>query len=188
MFYFMFHVRDEPRNAYPPPAPANRRPPPRTSIRFPCATVMTVSPRRGRWRISARSPNAAAGARGLPQDGISPEAVYELARRPDGQSFRVAWEIALDIAVRRVSDEAFSRCINGVVVPHYYKGGLVGEHRRYDERLTMFILRYRDPQRYGRHLDRQEPGGHREEQPLTLGEVLAWVEQDARRDATERPR
>lgn len=120
--------------------------------------------------------------------GISPEAVYELARRPDGQSFRVAWEIALDIAVRRVSDEAFSRCINGVAVPHYYKGELVGEHRRYDERLTMFILRYRDPQRYGRYLDRQEPGGHREEQPLKLGEALAWVEQDARRDAAGRPR
>lgn len=120
--------------------------------------------------------------------GVSAEAVYELARRPDGQSFRVAWEIALDIAVRRVSDEAFSRCINGVAVPHYYKGELVGEHRRYDERLTMFILRYRDPLRYGRHLDRLEPGGHREEQPLKLGDALAWVEQDARRDAAGRPR
>jgi hypothetical protein len=120
--------------------------------------------------------------------GVSPEAVYELARRPDGQSFRVAWELALDIAVRRLSDEAFSRCINGVAVPHYYKGELVGEHRRYDERLTMFILRYRDPRRYGKHLDRLEPGGHCEEQPLKLGDALAWVEQDARRDAAGRPR
>ena len=120
--------------------------------------------------------------------GVSPEAVYELARRPDAQSFRIAWEIALDIAVRRIADEAFSRCINGVAVPHYYKGELVGEHRRYDERLTMFILRYRDPLRYGRHLDRLEPGGHREEQPLKLGDALAWVEQDARRDAAGRPR
>lgn len=120
--------------------------------------------------------------------GISPEAVYELARRPDGQSFRLAWEIALDIAVRRISDEAFSRCINGVAVPHYYKGELVGEHRRYDERLTMFILRYRDPLRYGKHIDRLYPGGNREEQPLKLGDALAWVEQDARRDAAGRPR
>jgi hypothetical protein len=52
----------------------------------------------------------------------------------------------------------------------------------------MFILRYRDPARYGRHLDRTEPRGHREEQPLKLGDALAWVEQDARRDAAGRPR
>jgi len=120
--------------------------------------------------------------------GMSPESAYELARRPDAQSFRVAWEIAMDNAVRRVGDEAFSRAIHGVAVPHFYKGEMVGEHRRYDERLTMFILRYRDPIRYGKHLDRYDCNGHVEEKALDLADALAWVESDARRDEAGRPR
>ena len=42
-----------------------------------------------------------------------------------------------------------SRAIHGVTVPHFYKGEIVGEHRRYDERLAMFLMRYRDPLVYG---------------------------------------
>jgi hypothetical protein len=76
----------------------------------------------------------------------------------------------------------------GVAVPHFYKGELVGEHRRYDERLTMFILRYRDPSRYGKHLDRSNYTGHVEEKALDLADALAWVESDARRDEAGRPR
>lgn len=120
--------------------------------------------------------------------GISPESVYELARRPDAQSFRVAWDMAMDQAVRRIDDEAFSRCIHGVAVPHFYQGERIGEHRRYDERLAMFILRYRRPERYGRHLDRCAPGGHPEDAALTFGDALAWVASDARREAQGLPR
>jgi hypothetical protein len=120
--------------------------------------------------------------------GMSPESAYELARRPDAQSFRVAWDVAMDNAVRRIGDEAFSRCIHGVVYPHFYKGEQVGEHRRYDERLTMFLLRYRDPLRYGKHRDRAEPAGHPEEKALALKDALLWVETDARREAAGQPR
>ncbi|HKR24862.1 MAG TPA: hypothetical protein VJS15_06350 [Allosphingosinicella sp.] len=120
--------------------------------------------------------------------GMSPESAYELARRPDAQSFRIAWDVAMDNAVRRIGDEAFSRCIHGVAVPHYYQGQLIGEHRRYDERLTMFILRYRDPARYGRHLDGCGYDGIPEEKALDLADVLTWVEADARREAVGLPR
>ncbi len=120
--------------------------------------------------------------------GLSPEAVYELARRPDAQSFRVAWDIAMDNAVRRIGDEAFSRCIHGVPVPHYYQGELIGEHRRFDERLTMFILRYRDPSRYGKHLDRCGFEGVVEQKALDLAAALDWVRSDARREAAGLPR
>lgn len=41
-------------------------------------------------------------------------------------------------------------------VLHYYKGEVVGEHRRYNENLTMFILRYRDPVTYARSWDRRD--------------------------------
>lgn len=37
--------------------------------------------------------------------------------------------------------------------PLFYKGEQVGEWREYDERLTMFLLRYRRPARYGAWLD-----------------------------------
>lgn len=120
--------------------------------------------------------------------GLSSEAVYELARRPDAQSFRLAWEIAMENAVRRVGDNAFSRALNGIAIPHYYKGELVGEHRRWDERLTMFILRYRDELRFGKHLDRAEYSGHVEEKALLLGEALEQVRIDAEREAAGLPR
>jgi len=86
--------------------------------------------------------------------GMSAESAYALRRRPGSRGFRAAWENALALAIRRISDGAFSRALHGVAVPHYYKGELVGEHRRYDERLTMFLLRYRDPLRYAKSLDR----------------------------------
>lgn len=120
--------------------------------------------------------------------GLSTQAVYELARRPDAQSFRLAWDIAMDNAVRRIGDNGFSRALHGVAIPHYYKGELVGEHRRWDERLTMFILRYRDPLRYGKHLDRADYRGHPEAKALALGDALDLVRDDAIREAQGLPR
>ena len=114
--------------------------------------------------------------------GISAEAVYELRRRPDAQSFRLAMDFALDGAADRVEDAVFDRAIHGVEVPHYYKGELVGTHRRYDERLALFILRYRKPHRYGRHLDRVDSPHHPERSALGMADMLTWVARDAWRD------
>jgi hypothetical protein len=115
--------------------------------------------------------------------GVSHEAVYELRRRPDAQSFRLAMDLALDGAADRVEDAVYARAINGVEVPHYYKGELVGTHRRYDERLALFILRYRKPSRYGRHLDRVDSVRHPERAALGMADMLTWVASDARREA-----
>ncbi len=115
--------------------------------------------------------------------GISAEAVYELRRRPDAQSFRLAMDMALDGAVERVEDGVFARAINGVEIPHYYKGELVGTHRRYDERLALFILRYRKRHRYGRHLDRDDGPRHPERSALGMADMLTWVATDAQREA-----
>ena len=120
--------------------------------------------------------------------GMSVESAYALARRPEAQSFRVAWDLALDNAVRRMADEAFSRAVHGVAVPHYYKGELVGEHRRYNERLVQFLLRYRDPYRYGRHLDRAAPDDHPEGAALALGDAIDWMARDALREQAGLPR
>ncbi|HTU11835.1 MAG TPA: hypothetical protein VMG08_13160 [Allosphingosinicella sp.] len=120
--------------------------------------------------------------------GVSAEAVYQLRRRPDAQSFRCAMDLALDGAADRVEDAVFSRAIEGVEVPHYYKGELVGTHRRYDDRLALFILRYRKPHRYGRHLDRREGAPHPERAALGMADLLTWVGADAFRDEAGEPR
>jgi hypothetical protein len=88
--------------------------------------------------------------------GMSRASAYALRRHPDAQAFRLAWDAALDAAVARLNDAAMSRAINGVAVPIFHDGEQVGERRHYDERLTMFLLRYRDPTRYGRWLDKKE--------------------------------
>ena len=111
--------------------------------------------------------------------GKSASGAYALRARPEAQSFRLAWEAALDMAMARMSDAAISRCIHGVPVPHYYKGELVGEHRRYDERLTMWMLRYRDPVRYGKWLDRVEAQRHPEGAAMTLRDRILELWDDA---------
>jgi hypothetical protein len=94
--------------------------------------------------------------------GMSRNSAYELRRRPDAQAFRLAWRAAKDVMVERLDDAAMARAINGVPVPIFHNGEQVGERRHYDERLTMFLLRYRDPVRYGRWLDRVETRQHPE--------------------------
>jgi hypothetical protein len=80
--------------------------------------------------------------------GMSRESAYQLYNRPSAAGFRRAWDAALDCSLRMVEDEAWSRALNGVARPVFYQGEQVGEYRHYDERLTMFLLRYRRPHRY----------------------------------------
>ena len=89
--------------------------------------------------------------------GLSPSTAYRLRRRVDAYSFRAAWDAALDHAIRRLSDAAFSRALHGVAQPLWFQGEQVGERLYYDERLTMFLLRYRDPDTYGAWRDRRAP-------------------------------
>ena len=119
--------------------------------------------------------------------GLSASSAYALRRRPDAASFREAWDVALDYAISRLGDAAFSRALNGVATPVFYQGEQIGERRRYDERLTMFLLRYRDPARYGAWLDdmaakRNHPDGA----AINLARSLSRVAQDATEAAAGR--
>ena len=80
--------------------------------------------------------------------GLSRESAYQLYNRPSAAGFRRGWDAALDCSLRLVEDEAWSRAINGVARPIFYQGEQVGEYRHYDERLTMFLLRFRRPHRF----------------------------------------
>ena len=104
--------------------------------------------------------------------GMTASGAYRLRARPDAAIFRQAWDIALDYAVRRLSDAAFSRALHGVATPIFYRGEQVGERRRFDERLTMFLLRYRDPTRYGAWLDSYEARRHPDGAGIVLAHAL----------------
>ena len=85
--------------------------------------------------------------------GMSRESVRKLRRRPGGRAFRDACEAALDCAYAEVEESAMERSKNGVPRPIFYKGEQVGEWRHYDERLTMFLLRFRRRHRFGPEAD-----------------------------------
>jgi hypothetical protein len=107
--------------------------------------------------------------------GMSAMSAYRLRARPDASTFRQAWDVALDYAVRRLGDAAFSRALHGVPRPIFYKGEQVGEYRHHDERLTMFLLRYRDPVRYGAWLDGYEARRHPDGAGIVLAHALNAV-------------
>ena len=88
--------------------------------------------------------------------GMSRTSADKLRARPCGDRFREAWDAALEYALYRLEEDARTRSRHGVVRPIFYKGEQVGEYRHYDERLTMFLLRTRRPERYGRWIDRME--------------------------------
>jgi hypothetical protein len=111
--------------------------------------------------------------------GMAPKSAYRLRARPDATYFRQAWDIALDFAVRRLSEAAFARALHGVATPVFYQGEQIGERRRYDERLTMFLLRYRDPVHYGAWLDTYEARRHPDGAGIVLAHALNAVMDEA---------
>jgi hypothetical protein len=85
--------------------------------------------------------------------GMSRESVRQLRRRPGGRAFRDALDAALDCGYGEVEEAAVERSKKGVPRPVFYKGEQVGEWRHHDERLTMFLLRFRRRHRFGPEAD-----------------------------------
>jgi hypothetical protein len=73
---------------------------------------------------------------------------YLLRRHPEAAEFRAAWDAALDIGIRRIEDVAMDRALHGVEQPLYSYGKLVGQRTVYNDRLLMFMLRNRAPERF----------------------------------------
>jgi hypothetical protein len=85
--------------------------------------------------------------------GMSRESVRKLRRRPCGRAFRDACDAALDCGYADIEESAMERSRNGTARPVFYKGEQVGEWRHHDERLTMFLLRFRRRHRFGPEAD-----------------------------------
>lgn len=54
--------------------------------------------------------------------------------------FRAAWDAAIAMAYARLRDEAMERALNGVMVDRFKDDRFVGQERRYNDRLLMFLL------------------------------------------------
>jgi hypothetical protein len=80
---------------------------------------------------------------------MSQPGAYQLRRQPGAESFRAAWQAALDLGVQRIEDVAMDRALNGVAEPLYSYGKLIGTRTKYNDRLLMFMLRNRAPERFG---------------------------------------
>ncbi len=94
---------------------------------------------------------------------MSPEGAYWLRRQPGSESFRRAWEAALDFGVQRLKDEAFDRALNGQLSPVFVAGKLKGFRRIKNDRLLMFCLRMNARGADGRRLSQSyfDPNGFR---------------------------
>lgn len=121
--------------------------------------------------------------------GMSPRSYYDLRARPDAGSFRQAVDAAIDVGVHRVADAMLGRALHGEVTPIFYKGEQVGERRKFDNRLGMFILRVRAPERYGKWRDAmQQHREHPDGAAIVLQQAIRHLAEDGAADAAGKPR
>jgi hypothetical protein len=102
--------------------------------------------------------------------GMSRTSADNLRHRPCGAPFRKAWEAAIDYSLHLIEEDAFTRSRRGVARPIFHKGEQVGEWRHYDERLTMFLLRSRRPQRYGKWIEKMLAPEPEDEEDYSYGD------------------
>lgn len=114
-----------------------------------CAPLPAPEAGEGRWSRAkqtqflqhlAASHSVAAAARSV---GMSRQSAYRLRARLKGQPFDRAWGAAFDMVFNALAHAAMERAIHGVEVPYLHKGEVVHVGRRYDERLTLGLLRLR---------------------------------------------
>ncbi|GMM94188.1 hypothetical protein [Qipengyuania sp. MTN3-11] len=114
---------------------------------LPAFETVQVKPRHDGWTPARQRAFIAALAdtgsvsRAARHVNMSPEGAYYLRRRPGAESFRRAWEAAIDMGVTRLRDEAFDRALNGQLSPVFVAGKLKGFRRIKNDRLLMFCLR-----------------------------------------------
>ena len=95
-------------------------------------------------------------SRGVSVGGAAKEAGFSYGfaykwRQADPE-FAARWQEAYEEGTDRLEDEALRRAVEGFDTPVYYGGKEVGQIRRYSDRLLMFQLRGRRPEKYGPRL------------------------------------
>lgn len=103
--------------------------------------------------------------------GMSRQSAYRLRARLKGEPFDIAWETAFQHTYDELAQAALERATHGVEMPIFRGGEQVGSYRKYDERLTCFLLAQRNAvgvQRLGRYAAPAEFWSERWEQMLDL--------------------
>lgn len=137
--------RKDPRTARHAPPPGEL--PDFTPVPRRCERHDGWTPERQRGFIEALAETGSVEAAARAVD-MAERGAYELRRQPGAEGFRAAWEAALQLGVARIEDVVMDRALNGVEEPVYSYGKLVGTRRRYNDRLLMFMLRNRAPERF----------------------------------------
>jgi len=78
--------------------------------------------------------------------GMSAQSAYTRRGTASGRAFHLAWEAALILARRRLSDELLSRAMNGCIEAIHRDGVIVAQKHRHDNRLAMAVLTRLDRQ------------------------------------------
>ena len=73
--------------------------------------------------------------------GMSRQSAYKLRARLKRKPFGLGWDEALQPVHRNVPPALLERALFGVERPHFYRGKLLGTSRRYDERLSIALLK-----------------------------------------------
>jgi hypothetical protein len=76
--------------------------------------------------------------------GMSRQSAYKLRNRLKGEPFDIAWQAAFRRQYDALAEALVERAVNGVEVPHFYKGELIHTSRRYDERAAVALLAMRE--------------------------------------------
>lgn len=155
----------------------------------PPASLVPYVPPEDRWtkpkmaeflRVLAAHQCVAAAARAV---GMSRQSAYKLRNRLKGEPFDIAWEAAFQHGYDALHQAALERALHGVEEPVFHAGELVGTRRRYDERLTVFLLSRRNAQgaqRLSRYGAAAEFWSDRWEKMLDLVEhgPTVWQDED----------
>lgn len=76
--------------------------------------------------------------------GKTPQSAYRLRDHAGAASFRRAWDRAQEAGQSYQLDVGIERALNGIEVPVMRNGRLVSTRHRYDNRLTMTVLKTMD--------------------------------------------
>jgi hypothetical protein len=88
--------------------------------------------------------------------GMSKRSAYAFRRRPEGRGFDMAWDAALQLGRKRLSDELMSRALNGCVEIIVRDGEVWGERHRFDNRHAMAMLTKLEEKRHARDFETVE--------------------------------
>jgi hypothetical protein len=80
--------------------------------------------------------------------GMGAGRIYDLRNHEGAEEFRAAWDDAIRKATGKIHDVLVDHAVNGAPEPIMYGGEQVGEFRRFDHRLMMWLLSHHKPDQF----------------------------------------